>query len=255
MKKISLPEFRKHYGLTQEELARLLNVSRNYIAMVENGRKPLSSKLKDKLSLVNTEKLSPITFTSPNGETDTCPHCAAVNIRISELEQERDFLRKQLSGLVKTLTRLREDVQYKGESKIKEALALYAEPRELELVRCYESIPAGDPREVVHPGQTWIAIDRKAKESWYALRVDGDSMEPAYKTGDIVLIDHDQEPMNGRVIAALIDGTESTLKTYSRCGDEITLTPINTFAYSARTYHASRVTIQGVLIDVVKRVK
>ena len=56
-----------------------------------------------------------------------------------------------------------------------------------------------------------------------------------------------------RVVAALIDGTESTLKTYSRRGDEIILAPVNIEGHQPRTYHASRVTVQGVLIDVVRR--
>ncbi len=54
-------------------------------------------------------------------------------------------------------------------------------------------------------------------------------------------------------VAVIADETESTLKTYSRFGDEITLTPIGTKRHSPRTFHASRITIQGVLIDIVRR--
>ena len=78
-------------------------------------------------------------------------------------------------------------------------------------------------------------------------------MSPDYLDGDIVLMDYALQPRDGDVVAALVDGAESTLKTYSRQGDEITLTPIETKRHSPRTFHASRITIQGVLIEIVRR--
>ncbi|MCL1912237.1 MAG: hypothetical protein FWG13_08530, partial [Leptospirales bacterium] len=60
------------------------------------------------------------------------------------------------------------------------------------------------------------------------------------------------EPKNGDVVAALIDGSDSTLKTYSRRGDNITLTPINT-EYKPKTYRADRVKVQGVVVKTVRK--
>jgi len=53
-------------------------------------------------------------------------------------------------------------------------------------------------------------------------------MSPEYLGGDIVLIDYAMRPRDRDVVAALVHGSGSTLKTYSRRGDEITLTPIET---------------------------
>ena len=53
-------------------------------------------------------------------------------------------------------------------------------------------------------------------------------MSPEYLDGDIVLMDYAMQPRDGGVVAALIDGAESTLKTCSRKDDEITLAPIET---------------------------
>ena len=141
--------------------------------------------------------------------------------------------------------------------EVREKLATYDTPsNDLSWIPCYESIPAGDSREIYTPGQTWIIVNRnEVKKSQYALRVDGDSMEPDYRTGDIILMDQYQEPRDGSVVAALIDGTESTLKVYSRQKDEITLTPINKEGWQPRAYHADRVSIQGVLVDLIKRAK
>ena len=119
----------------------------------------------------------------------------------------------------------------------------------------YEDVPAGNPLSMNPPdAPLWIEITRSnVKDSCYALRVMGDSMTPKYCDGDIVLIDHDAEPKNGDIAVALVDGTESTLKIFSRRGDKITLTPINMDVHKPMTYPAGRVSVQGVLIDVVRR--
>jgi len=57
----------------------------------------------------------------------------------------------------------------------------------------------------------------------------------------------------GDVGAAHIEASESTLKIYSRQGDEITLTPIETKHHSPRKFHASRIAIQGILVEIVRR--
>ncbi len=77
--------------------------------------------------------------------------------------------------------------------------------------------------------QTCVCIGHaKPKDFRYTHRVVGDSMSPEYLDGDIVLMDYALQPRGGDVVAALVDGAESTLKTYSRQGDKITLTPIET---------------------------
>jgi SOS-response transcriptional repressor LexA len=129
-------------------------------------------------------------------------------------------------------------------------------PRPVEIFRVphYDAIPAGNPREMNPEGQMWMDIvHSKGKDTWYTLRVVGDSMSPDYLNGDVVLMDYAMQPHDGDVVAALIDGVESTLKIYSRQRDEITLTPIETKRHSPSTFHASRVTIQGVLIEIVRR--
>lgn len=96
-------------------------------------------------------------------------------------------------------------------------------------------------------------VHSKGKDTWYTLRVLGDSMSPDYLDGDIVLMDYARQPREGDVVAALVDGIESTLKIYSRRDDEITLIPIETKRHSSRTFHAGRIRIQGVLIEIVRR--
>ena len=141
-------------------------------------------------------------------------------------------------------------------SKIKEPISEYGDatpPVKLLRIPYYGTIAAGSPRETHEPGQLWIDVaHEKIKASWYALEVRGDSMEPDYQNGDVVLIDRYIEAKKGDIVAALIGRTESTLKKYSRKGDEITLTPINP-AHEPTTYHADQIEIHGVLIEILKR--
>lgn len=130
-------------------------------------------------------------------------------------------------------------------------------PRPVEMVRLphYDAVPARNPREISPKGQMWIDIvHSRANKSWYTLRVTGDSMSPDYLDGDIVLMDYALEPRNGDIVAALIDGYESTLKIFSRKGDEITLAPIETQRHLPRAFHASRVAIRGILVEIVRRI-
>jgi SOS-response transcriptional repressor LexA len=78
-------------------------------------------------------------------------------------------------------------------------------------------------------------------------------MEPDYCNGDIVLMDAHIEPRKGSVVAAIIDNTDSTLKKYSRRDDDVTLTPMNTEKYEPMVYHAKRLDIRGVLVEIIQR--
>jgi SOS-response transcriptional repressor LexA len=81
----------------------------------------------------------------------------------------------------------------------------------------------------------------------------GDSRLHNYLDGDFVLMDFGPQARDGGIVAALVDSYENTLKISSRQGDEITLTPIETKRHSPRIFHAIRITIQGVLIEIVRR--
>ena len=56
----------------------------------------------------------------------------------------------------------------------------------------------------------------------FALRCRGDSMEPTFKNGDLVLIRQQPEVENGQIAAVMIDN-EATLKRFHKNGDTIVL--------------------------------
>ena len=86
----------------------------------------------------------------------------------------------------------------------------------------FGSIPAGSPQEREQEAEGCVSVDidtlgfKKPPRHAFALRVSGDSMIGKHVCdGDIVVLEHGQEPRSGQIVAALIDGA-STLKTFVR---------------------------------------
>ena len=83
----------------------------------------------------------------------------------------------------------------------------------------FGSIPAGPAEERQQEAVGCVAVDLdelqlKPTPRTFALRIQGDSMTGrGILDGDLVLLEHGEEPRSGQIVAALIDG-QSTLKTY-----------------------------------------
>lgn len=68
---LDILEIRNKFGLTQQELANLLEVDRKYISMIETGVKPLSNKLArklERLKAVDFHKKETSWTKTPDGE-------------------------------------------------------------------------------------------------------------------------------------------------------------------------------------------
>lgn len=81
----------------------------------------------------------------------------------------------------------------------------------------------------------------------YALRVEGDCMEPKLRDGDIIYVDPAVSPRDKQVVVVLLDG-EHTLKRYRIIKDEAWLVPDN------RKYPRIKVTnnkaiVRGVVVS------
>ncbi len=94
-------------------------------------------------------------------------------------------------------------------------------------------VQAGQWSEVADPyaagvAEDWILTGAKVGPHAYALRVRGDSMEPEFSEGDIIIVDPDIQPTNGRfVIARLDDAQEATFKQLVTDGGRQYLKPVN----------------------------
>ncbi|MGZ5028976.1 MAG: LexA family protein [Methylobacter sp.] len=93
------------------------------------------------------------------------------------------------------------------------------------------SVPAGDWREAIdnyHPGQgeKMVAVTVPVNRHTFAVRVTGDSMEPEFVEGEIVIVEPDLQPEHRDYVIAR-NGGDVTLKQLWRESGEWFLKPLN----------------------------
>lgn len=87
----------------------------------------------------------------------------------------------------------------------------------------------------------------------FAIQVDGDSMVDAgILDGDIAIIRQQRTAENGRIVVALVEGRETTLKRLRRRDRSIALEPANP-NYEPQIFGPEHVEIQGELVGLVRR--
>jgi repressor LexA len=116
-------------------------------------------------------------------------------------------------------------------------------------------IAAGTPIEAIQQVSHNVAVPAamlSAAGRHYALEVKGDSMiEAGINSGDIVVIQEQPTAQNGDIVVALIEGEETTLKTFRRRGTTIALEAANP-AYETRLYQDHQVRVQGKLVGLIR---
>ena len=142
-----------------------------------------------------------------------------------------------------------------NESRAIEILPSDANPRavDLPLLGC---VAAGAPIEAV-TNQEAISVPEdfvRRGGNHYVLRVRGDSMiDEQIRDGDFVVISERPRADNGEMVIALINNSSATVKKFYRERDgRIRLQPAND-ALSPIYVHEDDVTIQGVVVGVLRR--
>lgn len=94
-------------------------------------------------------------------------------------------------------------------------------------------VQAGEYTEAVdlfQPGYAEEFVDTtiKPKKTTFALRVKGDSMEPVFHEGMILIVDPEMEPLSGDYVVARNGTGEATFKQLVKDGEDYYLKPLNT---------------------------
>lgn len=119
-------------------------------------------------------------------------------------------------------------------------------------------IAAGQPIEAIRNKETIAVPQEKLPHSgeFYALRVLGNSMiDENINDGDIILVKQQSIAENGQKVVALIDNYEATLKKFYKEKGHIRLQPANKTIEPIIIKRAKELTIQGIVIDVIKNEK
>lgn len=108
-----------------------------------------------------------------------------------------------------------------------------------------------DIQDNFRPGEAerMVMATKRVSERSYAVRVVGDSMEPRFPPGCIIIVDPDKDPAHGSpVIVRLVDSKEATFKLLMFDGDTKYLKPINP-AYPTMPLDKSAV-LAGVVVQM-----
>jgi repressor LexA len=114
-------------------------------------------------------------------------------------------------------------------------------------------IAAGSPIEAIPDNETLDIVNIFLGKNRYALKVKGDSMiEEGIFDGDIVVCEHCEDAADGKIVVALVDNQEATLKRIKYNSDHtITLIPANQ-KLKPMTYPEDRIAIQGIYIGLLR---
>lgn len=94
-----------------------------------------------------------------------------------------------------------------------------------------------------------IETTYRAKAHTYALRVRGDSMEPKFPDGSIIIVEPDECPSSGQYVIIRQNGDEATFKQYIEDGSSKYLKPLNS------RYPIMELRKDAVFCGVVKRME
>lgn len=200
-----------------------------------------------------------------NRETGQCPSFdemkdaiglkskSGIHALISSLE-ERNFIRKlpHKARALEVIRLPRFKPQAILDEEKKREQALHNGSVQIPL---YGKIAAGTPIEALANETETVSVpfDMVALGKYYALTIEGNSMVDAgIMDGDTAIIRKQEQADNGKIVVALIDNNEATLKVLKKEGNIINLLPCNK-EYNTQTYTSDRVKIQGVLSGIIRQ--
>lgn len=200
-----------------------------------------------------------------NRETGRCPSFdemkeaiglkskSGIHALITSLE-ERNFIRrlphKARAMEVIRMPRFKPQAIIEEEKKREEALQNGSVQ-----IPLYGKIAAGTPIEAIANETETISVpfDMVSLGQYYALKIEGDSMmEAGILDGDIAIIRRQSQADNGKIVVALIDNSEATLKILKKSGETVHLIPCNK-NYQTKIFPARQVKIQGILSGIVRK--
>jgi len=117
-------------------------------------------------------------------------------------------------------------------------------------------IAAGSPVEAIEGQDTLQFADFTGKGDTFALQVSGESMiEDHILSGDYVLLEKTQQAKDGEIVAALVDGRETTLKRlYHEPDGRIRLQPANS-SMQPIIVDGANLQLQGRVLAVLRKFK
>lgn len=125
----------------------------------------------------------------------------------------------------------------------------------------YGVIPAGVPMEAIEDIEDWEDIPAdwtRGDQEYFALRIRGDSMEPTYHSGDVIIVRRQPVCESGQDCVVFVNGDDATFKRVVLRPDCAILQPLNP-EYEPMIFERDEgechVTIAGVCVELRRKIK
>lgn len=123
-------------------------------------------------------------------------------------------------------------------------------------------VPAGIPIEAIEEILGYEELPAsmiKNGENYFALKIDGDSMYPDYKTGDIIIIRQQNDCNSGDDCVVMVNGDDATFKRVVKQEKSIILKPLNNeyepYYFDEYEIMTKPVKIIGVAVEVRRKLR
>jgi phage repressor protein C with HTH and peptisase S24 domain len=233
---------RRELGYTQDQAAERAGISKPYLSNIETGKakNPPTDRVLESLE-------GALAFET--GQLTRLAHLARTP---ADVREERQQLQQQLQKLTHALRRMMKD---DGDTENADLAALLEEVPSgvgdrLNLggsVPVINNVAAGYPQDFTdldYPAgvaDEYVQCPDVSDAQAFGARVVGDSMEPRYREGDIVVFSPNSAPNNGSDCFVRFEGGGTTFKRmYQDDPSRIRLQPLNP-DYPARTYATDEV--------------
>lgn len=114
------------------------------------------------------------------------------------------------------------------------------------------TIAAGIPIEAIEEldSEDWEEIDEEmaATGEFYALKIQGDSMEPRFTEGDVVIVRKQEDIESGEIGVVIVNGSDATVKKVMKEDNGIMLVATNNNVYTPKFYNEEQINTLPVRI-------
>lgn len=121
-------------------------------------------------------------------------------------------------------------------------------------------VAAGIPIEAITDIEDWEEIPQNMTQmgEYFALKIEGKSMEPHMLDGDVVIVRRQADVDSGDVAVVLVNGNDATVKQVSKSENGLTLIGWNPAVYTPRTYTKKEcqefpVSILGKVVEIRRK--
>lgn len=120
-------------------------------------------------------------------------------------------------------------------------------------IKVLGTVPAGVPIDAVEDiiGEETISMNMARTGEYFGLRIKGDSMEPRFLSGDVVIVRQQDDVESGQTAIIIVNGGEATCKKVEKYENGIMLVPLNK-KYEEKFY--SNEDIEKLPVRIIGRV-